>query len=605
MPFKSKSQQRLFFAKEHQGKLPQGTAERWAHHTKDLKALPEHVKKTASQIADEILEKMAKLPPMTGKALSLHSEVNKLTASKAMDRIHGDRLSAQAMAEKTKGIADQAQKARVSRVQGTAAKARDAAGVPGNVRVASVDPVALEVAAPGVSQKFWQGLTGLSDDVLMAGMRLKEKSDKARQKHAAQQVASSLSMLLKMSDVSKKEVEHFFQENPNPEDEQVHAWADKKKENKHEVEDKAYELATETAKKDSKGDKLEGGKADGKSPGDFDATQMAMGKKVEREHTNDPALAEEISSDHLSELPDYYSRLKKMEDAAPKQAMQQEQPLQASFPNLLATNALPAQPQQLPPDIFQLLKAQALIDQQKLAQAGEEKTALSLSFLDRAVGNAADRVALRTLPVPGTESFKDFSHGLRFLKQEHPLTYRYRNLGTVEGSYLPSSITQEFLDDPHSTSNLRKLWAAEKMGTYDCADPQKLAQPTDPGDGPHLPYQPEEENRGQIPMNVPDEQQLLQDHYMQMAAERARSQQIENEYTGKVRRGELVGSVGGMLGGGLLGHALSAGSKGHLPATALGVLGGGLLGKGFGRHVGQQQGLDYLQQYSGVPWAVQ
>ena len=60
-----------------------------------------------------------------------------------------------------------------------------------------------------------------------------------------------------------------------------------------------------------------------------------------------------------------------------------------------------------------------------------------------------------------------------------------------------------------------------------------------------------------------------------------------------------------MLGVGLLGHALSAGSKGHLPATALGVLGGGLLGKGFGRHVGQQQGLDYLQQYSGVPWAVQ
>ena len=497
MPFKSKSQQRLFFAKEHQGKLPQGTAERWAHHTKDLKALPEHVKKTASQIADDVLEKMAKLPPLAGKAQSLHSEVNKLTASKAMDRIHGDRLSAQAMAEKTKGIADQAQKARVSRVQGTAAKARDAAGVPGNVRVASVDPVALEVAAPGVSQKVWQGLTGLSDDVLMAGMRLKEKSDKARQKHAAQQVASSLSMLLKMSDVSKKEVEHFFQENPNPEDEQVHAWAEKKKENKHEVEDKAYELATETAKKDGKGDKIEGGKADGKSPSDFDATQMAMGKKVEREHTNDPALAAEISTDHLEEIPDYYSRLKKMEDAAPKQAMQQEQPLQASFPNLLATNALPAQPQQLPPDIFQLLKAQALVDQ------------------------------------------------------------------------------------------------------------AKTAQPTDPGDGPHLPYQPEEENRGQIPMNVPDEQQLLQDHYMQMAAERARSQQIENEYTGKVRRGELVGSVGGMLGGGLLGHALSAGSKGHLPATALGVLGGGLLGKGFGRHVGQQQGLDYLQQYSGVPWAVQ
>lgn len=45
MPFKSKSQQRFFFAAEARGELPQGTARRWAHHTKNIKKLPEHVKK--------------------------------------------------------------------------------------------------------------------------------------------------------------------------------------------------------------------------------------------------------------------------------------------------------------------------------------------------------------------------------------------------------------------------------------------------------------------------------------------------------------------------------------------------------------------------------
>ena len=65
-------------------------------------------------------------------------------------------------------------------------------------------------------------------------------------------------------------------------------------------------------------EKIEGGRADGKKPSDFDADQVAMGEKVEREHTNDPAMAREISTDHLQEIPDYYSRLKKMEESAPK-----------------------------------------------------------------------------------------------------------------------------------------------------------------------------------------------------------------------------------------------------------------------------------------------
>lgn len=45
----------------------------------------------------------------------------------------------------------------------------------------------------------------------------------------------------------------------------------------------------------------------------FDPEQLAMGVKVEQEHTNDPYIAKIIAKDHLMELPDYYSRLKNME----------------------------------------------------------------------------------------------------------------------------------------------------------------------------------------------------------------------------------------------------------------------------------------------------
>jgi hypothetical protein len=48
MPFKSKSQVRAFFAKERAGELPKGTARRWAEHTPDIKALPEHAEKQST-----------------------------------------------------------------------------------------------------------------------------------------------------------------------------------------------------------------------------------------------------------------------------------------------------------------------------------------------------------------------------------------------------------------------------------------------------------------------------------------------------------------------------------------------------------------------------
>jgi len=61
-------------------------------------------------------------------------------------------------------------------------------------------------------------------------------------------------------------------------------------------------------------DHLPGGKADGKTPDDFDKEQVERGADIEREHTDNRDIAKEISTDHLIEHPAYYYGLKHMEE---------------------------------------------------------------------------------------------------------------------------------------------------------------------------------------------------------------------------------------------------------------------------------------------------
>jgi hypothetical protein len=58
-----------------------------------------------------------------------------------------------------------------------------------------------------------------------------------------------------------------------------------------------------------KEDLIPGGKGDTSSPQSFDPHELAMGMKVEMEHTRDQRLAKEIAIDHLTEDPHYYSKL--------------------------------------------------------------------------------------------------------------------------------------------------------------------------------------------------------------------------------------------------------------------------------------------------------
>ena len=50
----------------------------------------------------------------------------------------------------------------------------------------------------------------------------------------------------------------------------------------------------------------------------FIQKQLDMGEPIEREHTKDHELAKDIALQHLDEIPDYYTRLKKMESDAKK-----------------------------------------------------------------------------------------------------------------------------------------------------------------------------------------------------------------------------------------------------------------------------------------------
>jgi hypothetical protein len=352
-----------------------------------------------------------------------------------------------------------------------------------------VEAAVMKATEPSGGSKLWQSLTGLSDDVLMAGMNMKEKHRRALErsveKNAAENLAASVSMLTKMSEVRAP-------------------------------------------------DRISGGKADGKPASKYDPHELEMGKKVEQEHTNDPQLAEEIAKDHLEEIRDYYTRLKRMEDSAPKSAALGVGPVIRSPVTGKNVNSLD-----------EWTKGGLFHDK---AKAWEQKQ----------------------------------RHSKYAMTEERPM-YGTSPMNPVAPDILQLLKAQALIEQQ-----------------------QKMAQINDPGDGPHLPYQPENENSGdQMPMGDIQDKLRQQAMLEQMYSEQMRAKQVEDTYKGKVRKGEIIGGVGGLLGGGILGHMLSAGTGIHAPATFLGAGAGGLLGKHIGQGIGQRQGMEYLQQYSGVPWGVQ
>jgi len=116
------------------------------------------------------------------------------------------------------------------------------------------------------------------------------------------------------------EITNFLKKNPKPKDTEIHALAEKLGMDPHKFEEQVYMILGELLKKE---DKIPGGRADKMTAKDIAdkhkvsveeiEKQIAMGVKVEMEHVDSKDLAREISLDHLEEMPDYYTRLAKME----------------------------------------------------------------------------------------------------------------------------------------------------------------------------------------------------------------------------------------------------------------------------------------------------
>jgi hypothetical protein len=107
------------------------------------------------------------------------------------------------------------------------------------------------------------------------------------------------------SDIHTKIIQ-WFMKNPNPPDEKVHAFAGELGIDPDKLESHIYMILS---------DILSGGKSKD-FKGEYDPKELAMGVKVEKEHTGSSLICLKIAKDHLSEIPDYYSRLMKMEKSA-------------------------------------------------------------------------------------------------------------------------------------------------------------------------------------------------------------------------------------------------------------------------------------------------
>jgi len=97
----------------------------------------------------------------------------------------------------------------------------------------------------------------------------------------------------------------FFNANPNPDDKQIHSFAEENGINEHELENHIYMLLTDLLKGVGKHKDVPDSK--------FDQNELRMGIKVEMEHTDNKAIAKEVAKDHLVECKSYYTRLAKME----------------------------------------------------------------------------------------------------------------------------------------------------------------------------------------------------------------------------------------------------------------------------------------------------
>ena len=104
----------------------------------------------------------------------------------------------------------------------------------------------------------------------------------------------------------QKQILSFLVDNPSPEDDIVHAFAEKIGIEVDDFEAYIYDLL---------GSIIGAGRAveKGVTEDDVDPKELKMGIEVEYEHTTNPMISKRIALDHLAECKTYYTRLLEME----------------------------------------------------------------------------------------------------------------------------------------------------------------------------------------------------------------------------------------------------------------------------------------------------
>lgn len=102
------------------------------------------------------------------------------------------------------------------------------------------------------------------------------------------------------------EIIKWFLQNPYPKDDEVHAYAEQLGMDPDEFESHIYMVLSSILSEGfSKGKDIKP-----------DPAELKMGVEVEYEHTSNPLISRKIAMDHLVEIPDYYTRLKRLEEDA-------------------------------------------------------------------------------------------------------------------------------------------------------------------------------------------------------------------------------------------------------------------------------------------------
>lgn len=118
----------------------------------------------------------------------------------------------------------------------------------------------------------------------------------------------------------------------------------------------------------------------------YDPRQLRQGIQVQKEHTDDPLVARQIAKDHLAEIPDYYTRLLRMQQQASvtgqvpmqmqQQGMQQQQlgpsPVNYYEPQHMKEQLLSQLQQALPQQQQQQQLQQQMVPQQQMQVQQQE-----------------------------------------------------------------------------------------------------------------------------------------------------------------------------------------------------------------------------------------